>query len=250
MTRLNEEKAASGTQESSSKDLKTLRKNYFSRMKSTTVKKVLVSVATACMVYQISSCVNNHRKYKATLTKPSEMIAVETDESDPQDITEIVHKVKEAAKKDYKSVIKELKTPLEAKLYCMRILEYEKDSVVYGKEDYWASFKYIHENKKDDCDGGALAAAAILSDDGFPPYIAVLSKETAPRSAHAIFVYKTKEGKYGSLGINILDCFSDWNSIEEIVSFLGYDSFQIYDISKRFPDYIDNNRDNDVRHNF
>ncbi|MDP2908006.1 MAG: hypothetical protein Q8O03_08795 [Nanoarchaeota archaeon] len=219
-------------------------------MKSTTVKKVLLSVATACLVYQTSSCANNYRKYRASLTKPSEMIAVETDESDPQDITEIVHKVREAAKKDYKSVIKELKTPLDAKLYCTKILEYKDDSVVYGKTDYWASFKYIHKNKKDDCDGGALAAAAILSDDGFPPYIAVLSKKETPDQAHAIFVYKTTGGKYGSLGINILDCFSGFNSIEEIVKFLGYDSFQIYNISKRFPDYTDNDRNNDVRRNF
>jgi hypothetical protein len=178
------------------------------------------------------------------------MIAVETDESDPQDITEIVHKVRESAKKDYKSVIKELKTPLEAKLYCTKILEYKNDSVVYGKNDYWASFKYIHKNKKDDCDGGALAAAAILSDEGFPPYIAVLSKKETPDQAHAIFVYKTTGGKYCSIGINVLDCLFKCDSMEELTNALGYDYFQIYNISKRFPDYIDNDRNNDVRRNF
>lgn len=215
-------------------------------MKPKTLTKIVVSIATACLVYQISSCVNNYRKYRASLTKPSEMIAVETDESDPQDITEQVHKVREAAKKDYKSVIKELKTPLEAKIYCTKILEYEDDSVVYGKEDYWASFKYIHKNKKDDCDGGALAAAAILSDDGFPPYIAVL-KNSKTNDVHAIFVYKTTKGKYCSIGINVLDCSFECDSMEELTNKLGYDSFQVYNISKCFPDYTDNDRNNDVR---
>ncbi len=216
-------------------------------MKPKTLTKIVVSIATAFLVYQISSCVNNYRKYKATLTKPSEMIAVETDESDPQDITEQVHKVREAAKKDYKSVIKELKTPLEAKLYCTKILEYENDSVVYGKNDYWASFKYIHKNKKDDCDGAAFAAAAILSDDGFPPYVAILSKESTPDEAHAVFVYKTTKGEYGSIGINCSDCLSGYSSVERLVIGLGFDSFQIYNINKCFPDYTDNDRNNDVR---
>ncbi len=234
------------------------------------LKKLLLGMVTACLVYQISSCVNNQRKYKASLTKPSEMIAVGTDDPDPQDITEQVHKVREAAKKDYKSVIKELKTPLEAKLYCTKILEYKPDSEIYGKEDYWASFKYVHKNKKDDCDGAAFAVAAILSDDSFPPYIAILSKESTPNEAHAVFVYKTTGGKYCSIGINVLDCLFKCDSMEELTNKLGYDSFEIYNISgysglekllrgvgfdsfqiyniiKYLPNYVDNNKNNDVR---
>lgn len=217
-------------------------------MKPKTLKKIVLSIATACLVYQVSSCVHNYRKYRASLIKPSKMITVETDESYPKDITKHVHKVREVAEKDYMSVIKELKTPLEAKLYCTKILEYKKDSVVYGKSDYWASFKHIHKNKKDDCDGGALAAAAILSDNGFPPYIAIISNA---KDVHAVFVYKTTKGEYCSIGINYSDCLSGCKNIEELKCKLGkYTSIQIYDLSKRFPNYIDNDRNNDLRNKF
>lgn len=219
-------------------------------MKPSLLTRIGVSIiaysALAYIVYLPVSCVNNYRKYKACLTQPSEMVAVET-YPEPQDITEIVHKVKEVAKKDYKTAIKELKTPLEASIYCTKIIEYENDIKVYGKKDYWASFKHIHKNKKDDCDGGALAAAAILSDDGFPPYIAVISNEGIPVQAHAIFVYKTTKGKYGSIGINGFDCRTGYDSIEELVGDMGFSYFQIYNISKYNPDYIDNDKNNDVR---
>lgn len=219
-------------------------------MKPSLLTRIGVSVITysalAYLIYLPVSCVNNYRKYKACLTQPSEMVAVET-YPEPQDITEIVHKVKEVAEKDYLTVIKELKTPLEASLYCTKIIEYENDIKVYGKKDYWASFKHIHKNKKDDCDGGALAAAAILSDNGFQPYIAILSGGVIPNQAHAIFVYKTTKGKYGSIGINSSDCKAGYDSIEDLVKDMGFSSVQIYNISKVFPDYIDNDKNNDIR---
>jgi len=199
------------------------------------------------LIYLPASCVNNYRKYKACLTKPSEMVAVKIDDSYPKDLEEVISKVEKIAEKDYLTVIKELKTPLEASIYCTKILEYENDIKVYGKRDYWASFKQIHKNKKDDCDGGALAAAAILSDDGFQPYIAVLSDEGTPVQAHAIFVYKTDKEKYGSIGINRSDCTSGYDSLEKLVNDMGFSHFQIYNISKYNPDYINNDKDNDPR---
>jgi len=167
-----------------------------------------------------------------------------------KDITdEKISRVEEIAKQDYKTVIKELKTPLEAIIYCTKVLQSRDDKIVYGKLDYWASFKYINITKKDDCEGGALAAAAILSDDGFPAYIAILRNFN---ENHAVFVYKTTEGNYGSIGLNDSDCISDCKSLEELKERIGkgmwkkFNTLHVYDISKRYPDYINNNKHNDV----
>lgn len=214
---------------------------------------VLAYSVLAFIAYQPVKCVNSYKKYKASIVQPSEMKAVNVDEKSDIPYEQVYWKVKDVAKKDYKSVVKELKTPLEAIIYCTKVLSYKDDKIVYGKLDYWASFKNIHKNKMDDCDGGALAAAAILSDDGFPPYIMVIENLF---SAHGVFVYKTTEGEYNSIGINAADCITSRKSIEELKEALSMAArmentkMQIYDLSKRFPDYIDNDRNNDLRSTF
>ncbi|MDP2908796.1 MAG: hypothetical protein Q8N77_03235 [Nanoarchaeota archaeon] len=223
------------------------------------IKGLLKIAGVSVLVYSAfafianpSGCISSCSKPKSSIVQPSEMKTVRVDgKLDYKDVRhymtdEQIRRVEDTAKEDYKTVVKELKTPLEAMIYCTKVLSYEKDINVYGKKDYWASFKNIHKNKKDDCDGGAFAAAAILSDDGFPPYIAVFRNN---KEAHAVFVYKTTEGKYGSIGINTSDCVSGCGSIEELRDRLSkvkdkYTHIKVYDLSKQYPDYIDNDKDN------
>lgn len=189
-------------------------------------------------------------KINAAKVKPEDMIQAKFDkpvslEIDPKTI----EKVYKVSKEDYKTVIKELKTPLEAAIYCIYVIEGREDADwrLYGRYEYFASFKYIHDIKADDCDGGSVAAAAILSDNGFPPYIGILEQDEG--DGHAIFVYK-KDGLYGSIGINISDYRFGYANVEDLKDAIGktleqeFDTIEIYDLGKRFPDFIDNDKDN------
>ncbi len=157
------------------------------------------------------------------------------------------------AEKDYLSVIKELKTPLETAIYCTKFLKHggeDYDLRVYGEKDYWASFRRVHENREDDCDGGAVAAAAILSDDGFPPEMLIIRNSA---NSHVVFIYENQHHKYGSLGINGSDCnLPVEDSIESLAQKIGksvgfsndikYDIIYLGDL---FPDFIGNAVNND-----
>lgn len=107
-----------------------------------------------------------------------------------------------------------------AENYIMRHMKYSFDSSNYGFEDFDAPFDEIHKRGKDDCDGGATAGAALLSDN--PRYKVthmtlngrIDSEGTAGQllgkigmsGNHAVtLVYDTKTKKYGSLGINSVD---------------------------------------------
>lgn len=187
----------------------------------------------------------------AAIVKPEDMVCVKDfplpTTRDYLKARKLVNSVRD---KDYKEVIATLKTPLEAIVYCTEILEYRGDMEIFGKRDYHASFKYIHENKKDDCDAGGVSPAAVLSDDGFPSYVAILSTPKVD-IAHEVFIYKTENGKYSSIGINDSDCLFNYNSLEELkvdickgLSRIHKD-IVIYDLKKRYPDFIDNDINND-----
>ena len=161
-------------------------------------------------------------------------------------------RILQIAQGDYKQVIRELSSPLEASIYCTEYLTHggiDIDSRLYGYGDYWASFRKIHERKIDDCDGGALAAAAILSDDGFQPYVLVVN---AISMCHVVFLYMNQNGKYGSIGINKADNNPPLiDSVEELAKKLGRDmgcekinNYEVFDIGCVYPDFIDNEENN------
>ncbi len=120
----------------------------------------------------------------------------------------------------------------EAIIYSDRVLKYEYDSIQYGK-NYWAPLKTIHKTKKDDCDGGAIAAAALLQDDGFPPYILWLKSK---KDAHVVFLYKTDKGEYGSIGINHNDCQYPQPSIKDLIKKINKKFYN--DPKKRYTEMI------------
>lgn len=130
------------------------------------------------------------------------------------------------------------------------------DIDVFGIEDFTASFRIVHHNKIDDCEGATIYAAGALSDNGFPAYELVLYGERkmgrkTKKILHSLFIYKTDEGNFGTLGKregNIL--YPRYNSIKKLVNKINerikikYKEYQIFDIEKQFPDFIDNNKDN------
>lgn len=118
-------------------------------------------------------------------------------------------------KPDYVKKIEEIDSVWKAMDYCSN-LEYCEDEEQYGKE-CWVSFKKIYNSGKDDCDGGAVAAAALLSDDGYIPTILCMY---GGGYGHAVFLYE-KDGKYGSIGINYCDCnFAKFDTVDDLVRYL------------------------------
>ena len=145
---------------------------------------------------------------------------------------------------NYREVISQIKTPEQARKYLLDYLTFVPDQKNFGEEDYIASFRRIHENGGDDCDGGVITAAALLRDNGYPPLsLCMYKKEHSLNNlgGHAIFIYK-KDGKWGTLGILKYDCQSpQYNSVEEIVSKYGFDKFKVVNVEAEYPDWLNNN---------
>ena len=97
------------------------------------------------------------------------------------------------------------------------------------------SLKKIHECKEAfDCSEAALAALALLSDNGYPPYMLCMEKLT---SGHILPVCKIN-GKYRSL-------FSpeEFPSIDAIASKNGYSRYMLIDLNQqRQKDWISGDR--------
>ncbi len=160
-----------------------------------------------------------------------------------------------------------IQNPAQAAFYCERLLSHggitiDKDR--FGK-DWWMSGEQTHANRKCDCDDAAVAAASLLKDDGYPPYVLVirgLEKKAfmiPPGKtgvvevpfAHALFLYKTEEGKFGSLGINRFDRRQpNADSIDVFLNGLSIDmkceinEWVIYDLGRVHPDYDTNSFNN------
>ncbi|RJQ16787.1 hypothetical protein C4573_01850 [Candidatus Woesearchaeota archaeon] len=162
---------------------------------------------------------------------------------------------------DYCAAIDNVHTPAEATAYIQQNMTHGGDMAdgeCYGNVDYWASFKIMHESRFkdaegriiDDCDGGALAAAALLQDNGYPPVFIMMNNEE--NESHVVFAYRTPEG-YGSLGMRNSDINPPCSkSITDLVRTIGtrskhyFTSYRLYDMSKIFPDFAENDKNNDL----
>jgi hypothetical protein len=142
----------------------------------------------------------------------------------------------------YSEVIKEVKTPEQAKRYLTEYLSVKADLENYGVEDYVASFKKINEKGVDDCDGGALAAAALLRDDEYPSLMLCMFRKEHSlehHGGHAVFIYQVN-GKWGTLGIKEVDCEPpQYSSAEEIVRSYRVEKFNVINIEEQYPNWID-----------
>ena len=142
----------------------------------------------------------------------------------------------------YQEAIVDVKTIDQTEDYLLNYLHPAQDVFNYWNFEYMASFKKIHKKGKDDCDGGTLAAAALLSDNGYPSLMLCMWKEAGSKQpgGHVIFPYQ-KNGKWGSLGINPRDCeFSQYNSIEDMVKKHEFDRYKVINIKEKYPDWINN----------
>jgi len=94
------------------------------------------------------------------------------------------------SKLNYQEAIEVVRTPYEAQKYLLEHFIWDNKA---GKGE---SFKVNHIKRRGVCLDYASAAAALLSDNGYPPLILLMySKE----HGHAVFLYRTEKG-FGILG--------------------------------------------------
>lgn len=133
----------------------------------------------------------------------------------------------------YQQVIEKVKTPSEAAYYLKSHLYYK------SPPNGTYSFEYIHRLGYGDCSDYSVAAAALLSDDGYPPLI--LGLFFNEYILHACYVYQDeKTKKWGILGLEEDNTEAIFENLEEICSFMEKKHkdfgkcllYILYDISK------------------
>jgi hypothetical protein len=141
-------------------------------------------------------------------------------------------------------VIKKVKTPFEAQVYCFW-LQARNEGRKKRKNFHTDSFYVTHQNAINgkyqiDCSELAVAAAALLSDNGYPPLILRTAK-TWTSKAHESFILR-KKGRFHTIGglYMMQDHPKGHESVHELVKkqFYPYlDRFSVYDVSDYFKDW-------------
>ena len=141
--------------------------------------------------------------------------------------------VKRMKSMSYLEVLASVTTPAKVKRYVRECLAYEYDTDVYG-DDYWASFRVIHARKRDDCDGGAIAAAALLNESKYEVYLLKVQESKENGSAHMVCVYETNEGLFGCISITERECMTQEKDLTTILSLFGkeFDEYRLKNVSK------------------
>ncbi len=160
----------------------------------------------------------------------------------------------------YEQLLGSRLSPRDVAICCTRVLKhfggaYDHDTY---KEDFWQSGKVTWEIKGGDCDDGMLFAAALLN-NRFRPYALIMSDglfqngrfASRLNSAHAVFIYKSKEGYFGSIGLNETDVtYPKFRTVREVVNEIGnknnvvWGSYEVYDIDESDFDFINGKENN------
>ncbi len=115
----------------------------------------------------------------------------------------------------------QLSIPLQAAKYVVENIEYKKDS----EENYpekrsgrrYVSLGRILETGKGNCMEGFSAIAAILEDDDFEPTGFFIRPVEPKGDGHVVFLYKGKDGRYGTAGISSADYYpAIFDNLEDI----------------------------------
>ena len=160
-----------------------------------------------------------------------------------QPVTPIARPIKQLkepidyGKLTWQEAIKYVQTPEQAQDYLDRHFRPDFDEA-FGPErnKIGESFKYNHSRAKGLCLDYATIAAALLSDDGYPPFLLVV-RTSDDSSKHAVYLYRTKAG-YGALGQFSLKPLPSLDKL--IYSIRGkylseYDKYMIVNLDKNFP---------------
>ncbi|MGV8161794.1 MAG: hypothetical protein ACP5N2_00500 [Candidatus Nanoarchaeia archaeon] len=156
--------------------------------------------------------------------------------------------------KTVEQLVKEVDTWKGAKKYILSHLSYKPDERLDGQIQRYAPLVQTHALGDEDCDGGASAGAALLSDDDkYACYaMTLISRDKMlgiPVSLdnHCIsLVYDKETEKYGSLGINKVDClppkFDSPNGVFNAVNVAFGLMFEYYNLQEYDKDILVNGK--------
>ena len=135
-------------------------------------------------------------------------------------------------------IAKNIKTPEQAQFYLNNHMHYgffaDKDEFSQVrcsdpfKLIYPRSFKDIHEKGKGVCIDYAIAAAALLGDDGYLPQVLFLYNK-GEDAGHMVFLYECRQNnrvKYATAGLSCDPRIKN-STIEGLVKDLGYENYKI-----------------------
>lgn len=141
----------------------------------------------------------------------------------------------------WQEAIAYVKTPEQAQHYLnthfeIDLNEYARGFNILGINFFTKgeTFKYNHTRRKGVCIDYATAAAALLSDDDYPPLLLHMKCEDK-KSCHVVFLYKTEEG-FGALGNTPEKPV--YATIDKLVTTIGeeYEYFSIVNLDENFKD--------------
>lgn len=130
----------------------------------------------------------------------------------------------------WQEAIKKVQTPEQVQDYLDRHL-------IFKENEKETSFAIIHTDRKGDCHEYAIASAALLSDDGYKPYILSMFT-TNYAEGHSVFLYRIPQG-YGALGNSPLpphyDTVEDLIKMFNFLTGIKFTKYVIIDLEKSFP---------------
>jgi hypothetical protein len=93
------------------------------------------------------------------------------------------------------ALIRRLNTPKKVQEFLIKEIEYDNQDETEEQNETWRSLRRVVRDGKAHCFEGAVAAAAILSQHGYPPLIVCMEARDID---HIAFVYK-RNGGWGSV---------------------------------------------------
>ena len=142
----------------------------------------------------------------------------------------------------WQQAIKCVQTPEQAQDYLNRhMISRRSPGIDIGglfiTSDNHESFKSNHQDRTGVCSDYAICAAALLSDNNYPPLILALKQNIF--NSHGVFIYRNQKGLFGALGNTPFH--PEYNSINQLAKEFkkqyGWDfkQFAIIDLNKTYP---------------
>lgn len=137
-------------------------------------------------------------------------------------------------------VIKNIQTPQEAQNYINNYIKYDYSQFNINKNKKTkkyrvSSFRHTYKNGKGICIDKAIAAAAVLKDNGYEPLLLLMKKGLG---GHVVFLYK-ENNKFGAVNPDKRLRPPVYESINALVKNLGrYESYGIINIEQFNPNWI------------
>lgn len=193
------------------------------------IKKAIVYASAISMLGLGSGCVLVHKTIP-----PGTVYDYKPKKVDSQEIERIDY-----SKLTWQEAIAHVKTPKQAQDYLYRHFEIDFKELMWSFNilgiNFFTkgeTFKYNHTRRKGICIDYATTAAALLSDDGYPPLILYVKSDDRIER-HVVFLYKTEEG-FGALGMTPEKPVH--KTVDSLVTALGeeYDHFGIVNLDENY----------------